>query len=316
MSEVKVYAVALIALMTGAYLTWTAEKDQASTDEVTIVDAKVEQLERVEFYTKTQTIAVGFKDISGERTPWFEVDARGKKKAFVGNSKSKELLEGFAPFVALRTLGKGLSKEEIATTELEKPERKLVLAIGGKERTFEVGGRTSGARDHYVRAQGGDEVYLVGSKVLGDLEYPEGKYMQRKLRDEEKKDVDKVVVAAGDKTITAYQKNKLSPKDAFWAREGSEEKDETLGNFLDKLDKLSAIEYPDDGQGKFDAGAPVLEASWYGEDGKELGRVKITREGEGKKAEFYALSTATKKPVKVSRFTGEQLETSLASVMK
>ncbi len=316
MSEVKVYAVLLVGLMIGAYLTWTDEEDKATTDNVTIVDAKVEQLERIQYFTKTQTIAIGFKDLGGERTPWFEMDSRSKPRAFVGNEKTKDLLEPFAPFEALRTLGKQLSEEELKTTELNGTKKKLILTIGGKDRTFEVGGRTSGARDHYVRAAGGDEVYLVGSKVLGDLEYPEGKFMQRKLRVADKKEVDKVVIAANGKTATAFQKNKLSPRDAFWAREGSEDKDETLGNFLDKLDKLSAIEYPPDADKKFEAAEAVLEASWYGEDGKELGRVKIARDGEGKKADFYALSTATKKPVKVSRFTAEQLETSLAAVLQ
>lgn len=316
MSEVKLYAVVLAALMVGAYMTWTDEEEKSTETKVTIFDGQVEQLERVELYTKTQTIAVGAKETGGEKYAWFEVESRGRKRQFVGNKKVDDLKKKFAPFIALRSLGRGLSESELEYAKLDKPTRKLVVTIGGKRRELDVGGRTTGARDHYVRPKGGAEVYLVASKVLGDLEFPEGKFMQRKLRVAEKKEVEKIVLAAGDKTVTAFQKNRLSPKDAFWAREGSEDKDETLGNFVDKLEKLTAIEYPEDGQKKFDVSEPVLEASWYDEDGKEIGRVKLVRNGEGKKADFYAASTATRIAAKVSRFTAEQLETSLKGLFE
>lgn len=314
MNEVKIYGVVLVALMVGAYLTWTADDDKSTESKVTIVDAKAEQLDRIDLFTKSTTVAVRFE--GKDRYPWFEVDTRGRKRSFVGNEKSKDLVASFAPFEALRSLGKDLTKDDIAATELDDPQRKLILTVGDKKREFAVGGRTSGARDHYVRAPSSGEVFLVASKVLGDLEFPEGKFMQRKLRVEPQKDVEKVVVAADDKTLTAIQKNRLSPRDAFWTKEGSDEKNEALGNFLDKLDKITALSYPDDGQAQFDAGAAVLEASWYGDDGQELGRVKIVKTGEGKSTDYLATSTATRLPVKVSKFTVEQLESSLGSLFE
>jgi hypothetical protein len=311
MSEVKLFAVLLLALMVGAYLTWTAEDDKATETKVTIFDGLPEQITKIELYTKTQTVAVDAKEANGEKYTWFEVDSRGRKRSFVGNEKSDDLKKKFAPFVALRSLGKGLTESELEFAKLDEPERKLVVTIQGKRRELDVGGRTTGARDHYVRSKGDAEVYLVASKVLGDLEFPEGKFMQRKLRSAENKEVDKLLLAAGDNSLTAFQKNRLSPKDAFWTREGSEDKDDTLKNFIDKLEKLTAIEYPADAQKMFDTGETILEVSWFDEDGKELGRAKLTRNGEGKKADYFAQSTATRIPAKVSRFTAEQLETSL-----
>ena len=67
----------------------------------------------------------------------------------------------------------------VALTGLDAPERKLIITSAGQAKTFLVGERTSGARDHYVKPKASEEVVLVASKILSDLEFPEGKFMQR-----------------------------------------------------------------------------------------------------------------------------------------
>lgn len=308
MNEVKLYTAVLLALMVAAYLSWTGDGEADQETKVTLLSATPEAIEGIELFTETSTVKLSFREVAGEKVPWFEVENSRSTRAFAGGEDTSKLLEDFAPFEALRSLGKGLSKEELALTGLDAPKRKLVIRLSGKDKTFDVGERTSGARDHYVRPKASEEVYLVASKVLGDLQFPEGKFMQRKLREAPKTEVEKVTVNAGERGITALQKNRLSARDAFWASEAApDEKNDTLGNYLDKLEKLTAVEYEADTKA-FDAATPVLEAVWYGEDDKELGRVSLRRAGEGKDATFYALSTATKLPVKVSRFTAEQLE--------
>lgn len=315
MNEVKVWGATLAVLLVGAYLSYTKKDESGSTEAVTILDQKKEALTRIDFYTKTQTVSVSLKDEGGEKYGWFEVEVRKRKRTFAGNEETDKLLEGFAPFKALRSLGKDLAGKEFEETKLQKPERRLVLSYGGEKREFEVGGRTSGARDHYLRAKGGNEIYLVASKILGDLEYPEGKFMQRKLRAAKLDQVEKVSLSAGGKTKVALQKNKSAGKDAFWAAEATpEDKDETLGNFVDKLDKLTATDYLDDAK-VIEGAQTVLEATWFGEADKNLGTTKLLKKGQGKDTEYYAVSGATHLPVKVSRFTSEQLEKDLGTLL-
>ncbi|MCA9551274.1 MAG: DUF4340 domain-containing protein [Myxococcales bacterium] len=316
MKEVRLYLVLLAALMVAAYLSWTHEDKAETETKVTLLDTPVESIEGLRFYTKTSTVVLSFRTEGEDRFPWFELKNSKKGRAFAGSDKVDELLKDFAPFEALRSLGKDLGKEELALTGLDEPERKLVVVLKGKEKVFEVGKRTAGARDHYVRAQGAPEVYLVASRILADLEFPEGKFMQRKLRDAEKTEVAKVAITAGPDTKVALQQNRLSTKDAFWATEDKpEDKDEALGNFIEKLEKLTATEYADDPR-DFEAAVPVLEATWYSEGNETLGRVALRRKGEGKTATYFAKSPDSHLPVQVSRFTAEQLERDAASVLK
>ncbi len=316
MNEVKVLSLTLVGLLVATYLSWTKEDAPIVSDRVTILDAKPGMIEGLHLYTTTQTVAVSFKkDSAGERYPWFELETRGKKRRFAGNDKFESFLKSFAPFEALRSLGKNLSAEELKQTKLDKPKRKLELKLGSKTKVYDLGGRTSGSRDHYLKPKSGSEVYLVASKTLSDLQFPEGRFMQRKLRKKAIKEVEKVVISAAGATKTGLQRNRLSPKDAFWALDSEpDEKNETLGNYVDKLDKLTAVEYLEDAK-VIEKATLILAVNWLDDREKPLGSTKLYREGEGKKANFYAVSPATRVPVKVSRFTGNQLEEDLKVLM-
>ncbi len=316
MNEIKVYGALLAALLVGAYLSWT--KDDTPTKEiaVTIFDVKKEAVEGLTLYAKTQTVAVSFKDDAGAHYPWFEIESKGKKRGFAGNEIFTEHLAKLAPFQAQRSLGKNLTADELKQTALEKPERRLEIRYSGKKKVFDIGGRTSGSRDFYVRPQGDPEVFLVESRSISDLEFPEGRFMQRKLRTEKMEEIEKVVISSSAGTKTGLHKNRLSAKDAFWSDASAPDtKMETLENYLDKLDKLVVVEYLAD-DGALEDAVPILEVTWYGENEKSFGTTKLVRKGEDKKAEYYATSPATHVPVKVSKFTAEQLERDLKTLME
>lgn len=318
MNEVKVYAALLAVLMVGSYFSFTREEPApGSVEKVTILDVPKGGLTGLTLFGKSSTVTVTFKkDNDGKEYGWFVVEQNKKKRPFVGNDKVDKMIEGFTPFTGLRSLGK-LTGEELEETKLEKPDKKLVLHTKGGDKIFSVGGRSAGARDYYVRPAGSVEVFLVASAVVGDLEFPEGRFMQRKLREQALKDVSQVSITANGKAKTILHRNRLSPNDSYWATEQKpDEKSETLGNYADKLDKLSALEYAPEDQPYPSEGTPVLTATWYGEDEKTvLSSVEIWRVGADKTAEYYARSTATKVPVKLSRFSADQLERDLATVM-
>lgn len=316
MNEVKIYGALLVALLVGAYLSWTKEDTPVEQKNVVILDVEPEQVEGITLYTKTQTIAVSFEEAAGGRYAWFGVEKRGKKRGFAASDRFDDHLKKLAPFEAERSLGRNLSSDELEQTKLGDSSKKLAIRYAGKEKVFDVGGRTSGSRDYYVRAKGGDEVFLVASKTLSDLEFPEGRFMQRKLRTENMDKVEKVIISSSLGTKTAVHKNRLSRKDSFWADESAPDTNsETLGNYVDKLDKLVVTEYLTDEAEMKDA-EPVMEVTWYGENDESLGTTKIFRKGEDKKAVYFATSPATHRPVKVSRFTADQLERDLKTLIE
>jgi hypothetical protein len=316
MNEVKLLGALLVALLVGAYLSWTKEDAPTEEKAITIIDLKKEQIEGLTLMAKTGTVTVTFKQDGAERYPWVTFQNRAKNYGFAASETLMEHLGKFAPFNAARSLGRNLSAEELKQTGLDKPHSKLELSYAGKKKLFEIGGRTSGSKDHYVRMQGDAEVFLVESKVISDLEFPEGRFMQRKLRNQKLEDLEKVVIGSALGTKTGLHKNRLSTKDAFWADETAPDtKSETLENYLDKLDKLTVAEYVTDEAATKDA-VPVLEVTWYGENLKDLGTTKLVRKGEDKDANYYASSPATHGMVKVSKFTAEQLERDLKTLME
>ena len=157
-------------------------------------------------------------------------------------------------------------------------------------------------------------MFLVANRVLSDLEFPESKFMQRKLRLAKREDIAYVTFSAGGKLKKALHKNRLSAKDAYWADEAApEEKSESIDLYLDKVDKLSAIKYSSD-FAPIVEGEPVVEISWYGEGDKLLEQLSLSKDKVGKRVRWIARSTSTHVPVEVTRSTAEQLGRDLSVI--
>ncbi|MBI4817219.1 MAG: DUF4340 domain-containing protein [Deltaproteobacteria bacterium] len=313
MNEVKTLSALLVVALVGAYLTWTREekKDGSAATKVTVIDAKPEELKEVVFITKTQTVALSRKkDADQKPYAWFEIETKTGKRGFVGNDKTEDFLKDFAPFTALRSLGTQLDPKELEETKLKAPEKKLIIRAAGSERVFVVGGRTYGSRDHYVRPRDGQEIFLIESKQLGDLEYPEGRFMQRNLRELDSKDVTDIVIKAKGKERRVVHGNRLSEKDAFWADvDKPDARDETLENYVDKIEKLAARKYLPAGEDP--KGEPVMEVIWM-EDAK----IKETMTIVKAKDEFYGRSGVTHLWAEISKSAAQQLETDLGTILQ
>ena len=313
MKEVKILALLLFVLLAVAWMSWTEEGDKASDDAVTVVSASPADIASLQLVTRTQTVALSFReDPDAGRYPWFKVVTKTSTRAFGGSDKVDDLLKSFAPFEAKRSLGSALSDEELALAKLDAPKRKLVVGLQTGERVFEVGGRTHGSRDHYLRATGGREVFLIGSRVLGDLEFPEGRFMERKVRKVGLEDVAAVTISAGGQLKRVLHKNRLSKKEAFWADEAApDERSETLGNYLDKVDKLTVSRYSRDGK-PLEQGEPVLEVTWYDDGDAVLEHLTVSKTMDGKRTVFIGRSRTTRVPVELTRTIAEQLERDLS----
>lgn len=311
--EVRVLGVIVIALLIGAYLSWTKKAEKATTEKVTLVDLKPDDLAGMEMHTKTQTVSVSQREEGKTKYYWFSLESGSRKRGFVGGKAVKDLIESFAPLKAIRSLGSDFTPAQLDEMKFTKVEGKLILHMRGGDRVLDLGGRSYGARDWYVRPAGGKEIYLVSSRVLADLEFPEGRFMQRQLKTLEPKEIAAVTIKAGDQVKKAIHGNMLSEKDAFWADEATpSEANETLGNYLDKLNSLTAVSYLE--ESVLADATPVLEVAWYKDD-EPKENMKLLRIADGDKHKYVAVSTATILPVEVTRSTAEQLEQDLAVVL-
>lgn len=312
--EVRVLFGVVFVLLIGAYLSWTKKEQKATAEKVVMADIKADDLTGLGLMTKTQTVSVEKKTAERRDYWWFSIETGTRKRGFVGGEASKELLESFGPLMAQRKLGSSFTPEQLEEMKLAgRGEGKLILKLRNGERSYDLGGRTFGARDWYVRPTGGKDVYLVPSKTIADLEFPEGRFMQRQLRKLALKDVSAVTIKAGGQEKRLLHQNRLSEKDAFWAdADAADAPNETFGNYVDKLNALAAIAYVE--QDALKDATPVLQVTWF-EDDKPKESTQLFRVADGDKTKYLAVSDATLLPVEVTRSTAEQLEQDLAVVL-
>ncbi len=311
MNEVRVFGALLAVLLVGAYLSWTSDDDSPDTSAVTLWDLQPDALERIELVTTTQTVAFSFR--GDDRLPWFEVTKRDRTQTFVGSEQTETLVKRFAPFEALRSLGRSMGPEELDKAGLARPQRRLQITGGGKSRRYLVGNRTNGRRDHYIKTETSDEVYLVASATLGDLELSQSKYMQRRLLVKPLEEIAAVTIAANGQAATFTHRNRDDRKAAVWTAEDEQTPLEEVGSFMLKLSRLTVRKYPED-QSVIDKATPVLELSWKDEAGALVGATSLYRVGDGDKAKYFGKSDRTVLVGEVSRGTAAQLEKDLATV--
>ena len=102
--------------------------------------------------------------------------------------------------------------------------------------------------------------------------------------------------------------------DAFWASSTApDERHETLGNYVDKVLKLTARKYGTS-ESPLPQGDPLFSMSWENDSGKTLENVRLFKSDE-KRVSYLVQSEATHVPVEVSRTIGEQLERDLDVIL-
>ncbi len=206
-----------------------------------------------------------------------------------------------------------MGPEELDKAGLARPKRRLEIRGGGKSKRYLVGNRTNGRRDHYVKTETSDEVFLVASATLGDLELAQSKYMQRRLLVKPLEEIGAVTIAANGQAATFVQRNRNDRKTAVWTAEEEQTAREEVGSFMLKLSRLTVRKYPED-QSVIDEATPLLELSWKDDAGEPVGATTLYRVGDGDKAKYFGKSDRTVLVGEVSRGTAAQLEKDLATV--
>lgn len=315
MREVKVLSVLLCVLLVAAYWSSSQEGSTRSSERVTIFEVDESAVTGLRLVTRTQTVSMSFrKDAVQAEYPWFRIETKSSTRAFVGNEKSGNLIKAFAEFEAIRSLGSSFDKAALKNLSFHSPNRRLTILMKSGERVFELGGRTHGARDHYLRSVGQKEVFLLRKKTIADLESPEAQFMQRKMLEVEMLDLASVVITAGKKSKTVLRQNRLSAKDAFWASEDlPQARNETLGNFIDKALRLTARKYGTK-ESPLEGGDLILSLELRDESKQTLDRIMLYKH-DSKRLSFSVHSASSHVRAEVSRSISQQLETDLPSLL-
>jgi hypothetical protein len=225
---------------------------------------------------------------------------------------AEKLLEFLAPLRALRTVGQVAADRE-AEFGLAEPEGTLTVKIKDAERKLLLGGPTPGGADRYARDLASGEVYVVKSDIFRTVDTPDSTLVERDLHEWKDADVVTAKVIAGGKSRTALHGGIEGKR--FWADESAKETpDETLGNWMSKVDRLRPTDFP--------AAAPepretVVRIEYAGSRGA-LGYLEVVRgpAGEGGKPQYFIVTERTRLPGKVTASAGEQVEQDVGSLVK
>ncbi len=164
-------------------------------------------------------------------------------RSFRGNETCDKILARFAPMKAVREF-EALSDEKIAEMELTEPTSSLAVTTVRGERVFDVGGRSYGTNDYYLRDRATGTVYLVESRLVADIKGGSTRLMERSIHDFKKEDVERAAILAGDSQGTFVPQNRDDSKSAFWASsDDTSRAHDAADTWLDRLLRLRALSY-------------------------------------------------------------------------
>lgn len=322
-----------LGLLGAAVLTatavWTREKEPKAlaAGDVIVWSGHAADVEKASYESKTRKVVVeSKKDAAGRYftgssekdppAPFHAPDAGAPPPpgprttaSFVSVGPGEKLAEALAPLKALRALGK-IGPDRAAEFGLAEPEATVTVVVGGTERRLLLGATTPGGGDRYVRDAASSEVYVVKGEPLRNLESAESLLLERDLHEWKDVEVSGARLEAGGKTRAIVRGGPEGKR--FWADAASAEtNDETLGNWMSKLDRLRPTE--------FVLAAPeprevLLKVDYTGK--KPLGFVEVVKVKGAEKPTFYLRTEHTRLYGKVVGTVAEQLEQDLGTIVK
>jgi hypothetical protein len=325
---------ALLALASvAAIAVWTREKKTpAPVGEVTIWNARPAAVEHVSYEAKGKSVTLdAHKDGVGiwfsgvaETTGHATQDggaAPTKKTTFVSVGAANRLAEAIAPLHGLRELGR-IGDDRAAEFGLADPEGTLRVTIDGKPHTLVLGAKTPGGADRYVRDSSSNIAYVVKNDLTRDLESPDSSFIERELHDIKDADIESLRVSARGKTREVLRRGPETKR--VWSDPSNPDtQDETVSNWLAKIDRLRPVEYV----APQPAAPQVLVRIDYKVKGSpgvfaEIAKVpgaappETSSSSAPPKPDFLVRTERTRQWAKVLGTVAEQVEQDLASVLK
>jgi Domain of unknown function (DUF4340) len=318
----------LLVATAAAVVVWTRDKEPKAQGDVTVWSGRASEVDRVLFESKTRKVEltaksdaagryfVGVADREAPAPPAGDAGAPPPAPArttttFVSVSAADRLATSLGPLKAIRALGR-VGDDRAAEFGLGDPEATLTFKVSGAEHKLLLGGATPGGGDRYVKDPASGEIYVLKGDTLRSLEGAESSMMERELHEWKEPDVTGAKILAGGKTRGLVRTGPEGKK--VWAdAQKPDDTDETLGNWVSKLDRLRPLE--------FVAAAPegretVVRVEYTG-DRKALGFVEVVKApGAAGKADYFLQTERTRLFAKVAASLAETLEQDTASLVK
>ena len=244
------------------------------------------------------------------------VQQDAEPKRFISLDKGAELAESLAALKASRVIGK-IAPERIPDFGFDKTEfGTLKVVVSGKEHTLALGDKTPGGSDRYVRDPATGEAYVIAGAIANDLTAADNRLVERDFHDFGEDKVGKVVLkaATGSREVVRHAVEK-----DFWAKpESPDTKDETVSNWMTKVDRLKVTTYVETLDPAPTPEEQVVTVEYYNDRGRKLGFLELVRrpvKDPKDKPDYVARSERTRWYATVLRSTAEQIEQDLGSVL-
>lgn len=326
-----IHVVLMTASVAVAAGVWTREKEPKAlaAGDVPVWSGRSGDLEKVSYESKTRKVEVEAKQdalgryfvgtLERDAVPSMKGDAGPPATppakttvGFVSVTAGEKLADALGPLKALRALGK-VGDDRAAEFGLAEPEATVVVKVAGADHKLSIGSATPGGGDRYVKDADNGEVYVLKGEPIRNLESADSLLLERELHEWKEVDVQKARVEAGGKGRDLVRGGADAKR--FWADAASPDaNDETLGNWMSKLDRLRPTEFALTGP----AGAvPVLRVEYGGK--KPLGwaeLVKVPGASSSDKPTYYLKTERTRLYGKVPTPIAEQVEQDLGTIVK
>lgn len=271
----------LTVALIGSYVSWTSEDEEIEDGQVTVIDAKPEQLSAVTYandelqveltmrsddrgrYVWVKTTETEMVPVPPEPTPEPLESVEDGEDAvddapveppepelveeitvteFKAGDAGDTLLASLAPLLAERQLD--VAPERYEEFGLLEPEASFSVTRDGKpERAFSVGGEAYGSRDLYVLESADGSVYLFDQELLRPLRYATTRLPDRTLQPAAAEDIVAITVIAGDQTLALEHFNRSDREAEYWGLAGATVGDESAATWLGKALGLKAKGY-------------------------------------------------------------------------
>lgn len=245
-----------------------------------------------------------------------ELPESKETKRFISLAKGNELAESVATLRASRVIGK-LEPARIPDFGFDKTEfGTLDVVVGGKQHSLAFGDKTPGGSDRYARDPATGEAYVIPGLIANDLTAADNRLIEREFHDFGEEKVGKVVLetATGGREVVRHAVEK-----DFWARpESPDTKDETVSNWMTKVERLKVTTYVETLDPPPAPEDKVVSLQYFSDRGRKLGFFELVRRPakDGKdKPEYVARSERTRWYATVLRSTAEQIDQDLSSVL-
>lgn len=238
-------------------------------------------------------------------------------KRFISLTKGDELIKSLATLKASRVLGK-VAPERMGEFGFDKAEfGTLEVVVSGKKHTLALGEKTPGGSDRYVRDPESGEAYVIAGSIANDLTSADNRLVEREFHDFGDEKVAKVVLKAAEATreIVRHKEEK-----DFWSKPDSPEaKDETVSNWMTKVERLRVTNYVEAPEPPVKPEDTVVRVEYFNDRGKSLGYLEVVRRppppDSKERPDYLARSERSRWYATVLRSTAEQIEQDLNSVM-